>query len=69
MFTYSNITKEEWLVVTSLADDRPIVMRKADKGSCIVVWDRSNYLLEAEKQLGDRSVYKDIFCNEKLLTD
>ena len=35
----------------SLADDRSIVIKKADKGSCIVVWDRNDYLREAEKQL------------------
>ena len=65
---YSSLTKEEWLAVRSLADDRSIVIKKADKGSWIVVWDRGDYLLEAEKQLGDRSVYKDISFNEKLLT-
>ena len=66
---YSNLTKEEWLAVKSLADDRSIVIKKADKGYCIVAWDRGDYLLEAEKQLGDRSVYKDISFNEKLLID
>ena len=66
---YSNLTKEEWLAVRSLAEDRSFVIKKADKGSCVVVWDRGNYLLEAEKQLGDRYVYKDISFNEKLLTD
>ena len=66
---YSNLTKEEWLAVRSLADDRSIVTKKADKGSCIVVWDRVDYLLEAEKQLSDRSVYKNISFNKKLLTD
>ena len=60
---YSNLTKEQWLAVRSLADNRSIVIKKADKGSCIVVWDRGDYLLEAEKQLGDRSVYKDISFN------
>ena len=34
-----------------------------------MVWDRGDYLLEAEKQLGDRSVYKDISFSETLLTD
>ena len=67
--SYSNLTKEEWLVVRSLADDRSIVIKKTDKGSCIVVWDRVDYILEAEKQLGNRYVYKDISFNEKLLSD
>ena len=34
---FSNLTKEEWRAVRSLANDRSIVIKKADKGSCIVV--------------------------------
>ena len=33
----------------SLAVDRSIVIKKEDKGSCIVVWDINGYLREAEK--------------------
>ena len=28
--------------------------RKADKGSCVVVWDRNDHLLWAERQLSDK---------------
>ena len=66
---YSNLLKEEWQAVRSLANDRQIVIKKADKGSCIVVWDRDDYLLEAEKQLGDTSIYKDVSFSDKLLTN
>ena len=66
---YSNLSKEEWEAIRSLADDRSIVIKKADKGSCIVVWYRYDYLLEPEKQLDDNSVYKDVSFNEKLLSD
>ena len=34
---YSNLSKEEWVAMRSLADDRSIVIKKADKGLCIVV--------------------------------
>ena len=36
---YSNLTKEEWQAIRSLADDRSIVINsyKSDKGSCAVV--------------------------------
>ena len=67
--TYSNVTKEEWQAVRSLADDRSIVVKKADKGSCVVVWDRDDYLSEAEKQLCDKAIYKDVSFNEKILSD
>ena len=41
-----------------LANDRSIVMKKADKGSCVVAWDREDYIAEASNQLNDESVYK-----------
>ena len=37
---YSNLTKEEWQAVQSLADDRSIVIKKLIKGSSIVIWSR-----------------------------
>ena len=57
---YSNFTKEEWTAIRSLADDRSIIIKKADKGFCVVVWNRNDYTAEAEKQLGDKSIYQDV---------
>ena len=65
----SNTSKEEWQAITALADDRTIVNKRADKESCVVVWDRMDYLLETEKQLSDTNVYKSVKFKEKLLTD
>ena len=53
----------------SLADDRSIVIKKADKGSSVVVLDRYDYIAEAEKQLKDQNVYKDVDFTEKILQD
>ena len=44
----------------SLADDRSIVIKKADEGSCIVVWDSNDYLREAEKNPEDLNVHKKV---------
>ena len=33
---YSNLSKFEWEAIRSLAGDRSIVIKKADKGSCVV---------------------------------
>ena len=46
---YSNLSKEDWIAMRSLADDRSIVIKKADKVSYIVVWDKHDYLTETEK--------------------
>ena len=48
-----------------IANDRSIVIKKADKGSCVVVWDREDHIAEASKQLNDDSVYKSV----KILQD
>ena len=53
----------------ALADYRSIVIKKADKGSTVVVWDCNDYKLEAEKQLSDANVYKDVSFNEKNLQE
>ena len=34
---YSNLSQEEWSAIRSLADDRNIILKKADKGSYIVI--------------------------------
>ena len=55
---YSKFSKEEWQAMRGLANDRSIVIKKADKGSCVVVWNRNDYIAEAEKQLSDVNIYK-----------
>ena len=51
--TQSNVSVEEWKAFRGLATDKTIVIRGADKGSSVVVWDRSDYLLETSTQLQD----------------
>ena len=36
------------------------IIKEADKGSGIVVWDRKDYLAEAKKQLDDKEVYQEV---------
>ena len=54
--SYSNLTKEERQAMYSLRDDTSIIIKEADKGSGIVVWDREGYLAEARTQLKDEDV-------------
>ena len=44
----------------SLVNDRSAVIKKADKGLCVVVPDREDYVAEGEKQVGDITVYNDL---------
>ena len=40
-------------------------VKSPDKGSSIIVWDRLEYLAEAEKQLSDTNTNKDVKLSEK----
>ena len=45
------------------------MIKKDDKGTCVVVWDRDDYLSKSEKQFCDKAIYKDFSFNEKTLRD
>ena len=50
-----------------LAEERSIIIKPADKGSCVVVLDRTDYLAEAENHVSDSNTYKEVkFGEEKL---
>ena len=52
----------------SLADDRSIVIKRADEGSDVVVWDRDDYLKETKKQLGDGNEYRKEAFKDRILS-
>ena len=57
---YNNLTRKERQALYDLKNDKNIVIKGADKGSVVVVWDREDYIKEAEKQLGDSDVYEEV---------
>ena len=65
---YSDLSREEYNGIRSLADDRNITVKKADKGSCIVIWGRNYYLMEAEKQLSDKTICQEVINSEDILS-
>ena len=58
--SYSNLTKGERNALYSLRDDTSIIIKEADKGSGVVVWDRDDYLAEAKKQLDAKEFYQEL---------
>ena len=60
---FSNLSHSEHLSLQQLKSDRNIVIKEADKGSGIVVWDREDHISEANRQLDDRQVYEEIEVN------
>ena len=68
MILHSNISGEEWKALKNLADHRSTVIKSADKGSSVLVWDRDDYLQEASRQLRDTIIYEDVKYNENIIT-
>ena len=64
---FSNITKEERNALYSLRDGSTIIIKGADKGSVVVVWDKEDYLKETYKQLQDREVYEKVSNDPNVL--
>ena len=41
-----------------LAEDHNIIIKPADKDSCVAVWDREDYIADADRQLKDNEPYE-----------
>ena len=57
---YNNLTREKRSALYNLKNDKNVVIKSADKGSAVVVWDRDDYIKEAENQLADKDIYEDV---------
>ena len=51
----------------NLAEDKSIVIKSVDKGSCVVIWDREDYLNEADR-LYDDEIYSDVKYTKNVLS-
>ena len=58
--SYSNLTKGERNALYLVRDDPSIIIKEADKGSAVVVWDREDHLGEPNGQLSDKVVYQEV---------
>lgn len=56
-FPKSNLTKAERKALRNLQGNKDIIIKAADKGSKICIMDRSDYVLEAHRQLENRKHY------------
>ena len=57
---YNNLIRDERNALKQLKNYHSIYIKEADKGSGVVVWDREDYLSEAESQLSDPEVYEEL---------
>ena len=66
---YNNLTKEERDALYSFRDDSSIIIKGADKGLVLVVWDSENYLKEVYEKLEDRGVYEEVLNDHGVLVN
>lgn len=52
-----NLTKDEYLALKELRQNKEIIIKPADKGSAVVVMEREHYLWEGYRQLNDKNYY------------
>ena len=60
----SNLTNNEVEAIRSLRERDDIVIKKADKGGAVVVWDKELYIREGLRQLADENFYKQLDSND-----
>ena len=60
---YSNLSYLERRALRNLKESSDIVIKKADKGSAVVVWGLEEYRKEAYRHLKDEKVYEKVLDN------
>ena len=55
-----NLSRAEWRALSSLRKDSSLVIKKADKGSCLVVEDTREYIADGLTHLADTDIYKPV---------
>jgi len=56
--TSKNLTQDEYTAIKTLKQNSDIVIKPADKGSCVVVMDKSDYIKEGYRHLNNTKHYK-----------
>ena len=65
--SYYNLNRTERQAMYGLKNDQSIVIKEADKGSAVVIWDKKNHLMEAEKQLSCKESYEKVSSDPSFL--
>ena len=62
-FSKRNMTLAQYKAMTKLRENRNIVIKKADKGSNVVIQNRTDYIKEGLRQLGKYQFYRKVIMN------
>ena len=67
-FHRQNVSREEWKALRDLVENKRGVFKNADKTSCVVIWDREDYLKEGDRQLSDNKIYTNFRYAKNMLS-
>ena len=65
---FNNLKKEEQEALYSLKDDPSIIIKGANKGSDVAVWEREDNLKDPYRQLDDKEVYEQVQNDSSVLS-
>ena len=65
---YFNLSREDWNAIMSSADNRYVITKKAEKGWCVALGGKNDYLLEAENKIIEKKVYREVINSENTLS-
>ena len=51
----------------NLKNDQSVVIKEADKDPVVFMWDKKDYLMEAEKQLSCKETYEEVSSDPSFL--
>ena len=55
-----NLTPQEIEALKNLAQDTNLIIKKADKGSSIVLEDKEKYIKDGQEHLSDKQIYEKV---------
>ena len=64
-----NISKKERMAIKSLKNNEDIVIKPADKGGAIVIWNKKDYIAEGNRQLENQVHYKKLEQPKKTIRE
>ena len=56
----ANLRKTEFEALKTLSNNKDIIIKKADKGSAVVIQNRTDYIQEGLRQLNDKNFYRQV---------
>ena len=65
----NNLTQEEGKALYDLRNNTSMIIKEAERGSVVVIWDKEDYLKDAEEQLSCKEIYEEVTDDPSLIIE